>query len=65
MKATTTEEELEEASERRDREDWFKEGGCPELSKRERWSGNDCGRNGVNPAISAKGQYKIKLNYYY
>ena len=30
-----------------DLEDWFKEGGCPELS--------NCRRNGMNLAIAAKG----------
>ena len=28
-----TEEDLEKASGRGDREDWFEEGGCPELSE--------------------------------
>ena len=49
-----TEEDLEEPSGRGDREDWFEEGGCPELSKGERQSASNCRRNGVNPAISAK-----------
>ena len=51
----TTKEDLEEASGRGDREDWFEEGGCPESSKVERLSASNHRRNGVNPAISAKG----------
>ena len=47
-------EDLEEASGGRDREDWFEEGGCPESRQVERWSASNW-RNGVNPAISAKG----------
>ena len=50
-----TEEYLEEASGRGDREDWCKEGGYLDLSKVERWSVSNCRRNGANPAISAKG----------
>ena len=48
-----TEENLEEASEGRDREDWFEEG-RPELRKVERRSASNGRRNEVNPAISAK-----------
>ena len=51
----TTEEDLEEAGGRRDREDWFEEGGCPEMRRVEGWSASNCRRNGVNPAISVKG----------
>ena len=49
------EEDLEEASGGGDREDWFEKGGCPELCKVERLSVSDCRKNGMNPAISAKG----------
>ena len=52
-KARKTEEDLEKAS-GGDREDLF-EGGCPDLSKVERRSASNRRRNGVNPAISAKG----------
>ena len=48
----TTKENLE-ASGRGDREDWFNEK-CPESSKIKRLSANNCGRNEVNMAISAK-----------
>ena len=54
-KVRTTKEDLKEASGGKDREDWFKEGGCPESSKVERQGANNCRRNGVNLAISAKG----------
>ena len=54
-KARTTEEDLEEASGRGDREDWFEEGGCPETRQVEGRSASNCRRNEVNPAISAKG----------
>ena len=47
-----TEEDLEEASGRGDREDWFEEGGCPETRQVEGRSASNCRRNGVNPAIS-------------
>ena len=50
-----TEKSLEEASGGGDRKDSFEEGGCPELSNVERWSASNCRRNGVDPAISAKG----------
>ena len=50
-KARTTEEDLEEASGRGNTEDWF-EGGCPKSSKVEKLSASNCGRTGVNPAIS-------------
>ena len=50
-----TEEDLEEASGRGDREDWFKEGGCPETRQVEGPSASNCGRNGVKSAISVKG----------
>ena len=50
----TTEEDLEKASERGDREDWF-EGGCPETRQVEGRSVSNCRRNGVNLAIYAKG----------
>ena len=50
-----TEKDLEEASERGVGEDWFEEGGCPETRQVERRSSSNCRRNGVNPAISAKG----------
>ena len=45
----------EEASKRGDREDWFKEGEYPETRQVQRRSVSNCRRNGVNPAISAKG----------
>ena len=51
----TTEEDLEEAIGRGDREDWFEEGGCPESSQMERRSESNCRRNGLNPAISTEG----------
>ena len=51
----TTEEDLEEASGRGDREDWSEEGGCPEMRQVEGRSVSNCRRNGVNPAISVKG----------
>ena len=54
-KARTTEEDLEEASGRGDKEDWFEEGGCPETRQVEGPSASNCRRNGVNPAISVKG----------
>ena len=41
------------ASGRGDRKDWFEEGRCPESSKVEKQ--NASRRNGMNPAISAKG----------
>ena len=50
-----TKEDLEETNKGGDREDWFKEEGCFELSKVDKWSANNCRKNGVNPAISAKG----------
>ena len=49
-----TEEDLEEASGRGDRVDWF-EGRCPEMRQVEEQSASNCRRNGVNPAISVKG----------
>ena len=49
-----TEDDLKEARGGGDREDWFEEGGCPELRQVDR-SASNCRRNGVNPAISAKG----------
>ena len=51
----TTEEDLEEASGRGDREDWFEEGECPKTGQVEGRSASNCRRNGVNPAITAKG----------
>ena len=36
-------------------ENWFEEGRYPESSKVERLSASNCRRNGLNPAISAKG----------
>ena len=50
-----TKEALEELSGRGYREDWFEEGGCPELSKLEKWSASSCRRNGVNLEIFTKG----------
>ena len=50
----TTEEDLEEASGRGGKEDWFEEGGCPETRQVEGWSASNCRRNGVNPTISGK-----------
>ena len=49
-----TKENLEEASGRGDREDWFEEGGCPKSRQVERQSASNRKRNGVNLAISAK-----------
>ena len=49
------EEDLEEASGRGDREDWFEEGGCPETRQVKRRSARYCRRNGVHSVISAKG----------
>ena len=49
-----TEKDLEEASGREDREDWFEEGRCPDSSKVERRNASNCRKNGVNAAISAK-----------
>ena len=68
-KARKTEEDLEEASGTVDREDRFEEGGCPESIKVERRSVSNYRRNGVNPAISAKGTILNKnrittINYY-
>ena len=48
-----TKEDLEETSEKGDREDWFKEG-FPKSSKVERWSVSNCRINRVNLAIFAK-----------
>ena len=47
-----TEEDLEDASGRRDRKDWFEQRGCPETRQKERQSASNCRRNGVNSAIS-------------
>ena len=49
------EEDLEKASGRGDREDWFEEGEGPELRRVERQSASNCRRNGVKPTITAKG----------
>ena len=38
-----------------DRENEFEKGECPESSKVERQGSSNCKRDGVNPAISAKG----------
>ena len=51
----TTEEDLEEAIGRGDRESWFEEGGCLETRQVEGLSASNCRRNGANPAISVKG----------
>ena len=48
-------EDLEEASGRGGREDWFEEGGYPETRQVEGRSASNCRKNGVNPAISVKG----------
>ena len=53
--ARESEEDVEEASRGGYKADWFEEGGCPESSKVERRSANNCRRNEVNLAISAKG----------
>ena len=53
-KSRITAEDLEVASGRGDREDWFEEGGCPETSRVERRSSSNCRRNGVNSILSAK-----------
>ena len=45
----------EEASGRGDKEHWFEKRGYPESSQVDRMSVSNCRRNGVNPAISAKG----------
>ena len=50
-----TEKDLEEASGGEGREDWFEEGGYSESRQVERWSASNRRRNGVNPAIPAKG----------
>ena len=50
-----TKEDLKKASGGEDRKDWFEEGRCAESSKVKRWSASNRRRNGVNPAISAKG----------
>ena len=50
-----TEEDLEEASGGEDRKDWLEEEKCPETRQVERRSARNCKRNGVNPAIFAKG----------
>ena len=49
-----SEEDLEEASGRGDRKDWFEERGCPEMRQVQGRSLSNCRRNGVNPAISVK-----------
>ena len=41
-----TEEDLEEASGREDRENWFEEGGCPETRQVEGQSVSNCRRSG-------------------
>ena len=41
-----TEEDLEEASGRGGREDWFEEGGCPEMRQVEGRSASNCRWNG-------------------
>ena len=46
---------LEKARGKGDRKDWFEEELRLESRKMDRWSVNNCGRNEVNPAISAKG----------
>ena len=51
--------DLEEASGGGDREDWI-EGVYPESRQVKRWSASNCRRNGVDPAISAKGTTKDK-----
>ena len=56
----TIEEDLEEASGRRDREDWFEEGGCSETRQVEGRSASNCRRKGVNPASLLKDQHRIK-----
>ena len=56
-----TEEDLEEASGRGYREDWFEEGGCPGMRQVEGQSANNCRRIGVNPAISVKGTTPDKI----
>ena len=50
-----TKEDLEEVGGRGDRQDWFEEGGCPEMRQVEGRSASNCRRNGVNQAISTKG----------
>ena len=52
-------ETWKKTSGRRDREDWFQKGGCPESTKVEKRSAGNCRKNGVNPAVSAK-QHGIK-----
>ena len=53
--ARESEEDLEEAGGRGDRDNWFEEGGHPETRQVEGRSASNSRRNGVNPAISAKG----------
>ena len=55
-----TEEDLEKASERADKENSFEEEGCPESRQVERRSASNCRKNEVNLAISAKGQHRMK-----
>ena len=55
-----TEEDLEVANERGDREDWLDEGGCPILRLVKKQNVSNFRRNGVSLAISAKGQHQIK-----
>ena len=52
-KARMTKRDLEKASGRGDRKDWSKKK-MPYISKVERWSAKNFGRNGMNWAISAK-----------
>ena len=54
-----TEEDQEEAS-GGDKEYWFEEGGCAESRQVERRSVSNRRRNGVNPAICAKGTTQDK-----
>ena len=61
----TTEENLEEASGREDKEDWFEKGGCPEMRQVERWNASNCRRNGVNPASLVREQHWIKMNNHF
>ena len=49
------EKALKETSGGEDRKNWFEEGGYPGSSKVERLNASNCIRNGVDPAISAKG----------
>ena len=39
----------------KNKENWFKDKGCPKLSNVERWNAKNYAKNGVNPAICTGG----------